>query len=149
MFHYQIALMEYLALWKNFADAVKEGDGERIIRCWKFIFPYLFNDGIHSKKYNLEAFYLVLQLNCLLSEKDAYSLMWNRTCRSKNGKGIYFIFTYLVGAKHDILSSSHCKQSSQIFSILHEIFKWPQNDDLEKRNIERELISFRALELLF
>ncbi|XP_066924605.1 uncharacterized protein [Clytia hemisphaerica] len=46
MFHYQIALMEYLALWKNFADAVKEGDGERIIRCWKFIFIYLFNDGI-------------------------------------------------------------------------------------------------------
>ena len=83
--------MEYLALWENFCDGYREGDAERVIRCWKFLFPYLFQDAGHSKKYLIETFYIMLQLNCLLREQDAHSLMWNRFSKSKAGSGIFII----------------------------------------------------------
>ena len=38
MLAYQKALLEYGMLVVNFWDAVAEGDGERILRCWKFLY---------------------------------------------------------------------------------------------------------------
>ena len=32
MYNYQCSLLEYLMLWRNFTDAVSEGDGARIVR---------------------------------------------------------------------------------------------------------------------
>ena len=62
----------------NFHDAISEGDGARVLRCWKFVLPYLRKDGAGSRKYDLEGLYIMFQSNALLSSKDAYSLAWNR-----------------------------------------------------------------------
>lgn len=46
MFDYQCAVLEYGMLILNFRDAISEGDGERIIRCWKFFLLYMKNDRL-------------------------------------------------------------------------------------------------------
>ena len=41
MLCYQRSLLDYGMLILNFFDAISEGDGERVIRCWKFFLMYL------------------------------------------------------------------------------------------------------------
>ena len=74
-------------LWRNFGDAVSEGDGDCIVRCWKFLLLYLKADGDSSRKYCLEALYFLCQINCLLSQREAYRLVWNRSVKMKTGLG--------------------------------------------------------------
>ncbi|XP_028413964.1 uncharacterized protein LOC114536823 [Dendronephthya gigantea] len=59
MFNYQSSVLEVGLLLANFYDAVTEGDGQRLIRCWKFMLPYFKEDGQSSKKYAREAFFLL------------------------------------------------------------------------------------------
>ena len=84
-FNYQSSFLEVGMLLKNFYDAISEGDGGRVVRCWKFMLPYLKEDGASSRKYALEAFYLLLQVNCLLSPQSAHRLTWNRFYKLKPG----------------------------------------------------------------
>ena len=87
MYNYQCSLLEYLMLLGNFQDAVSEGDGSRITRCWKFFLLYLKADGASSRKYCLECLYLLFQINCLLSPRESYRLVWNRSVKRKTGLG--------------------------------------------------------------
>ena len=87
MFSYQKALLEYGTLILNFWDAISEGDGERIMRCWRFFLLYLRSDGQSTGKYSLEALYLICQINALLSPQAAHRLIWNRSIKNKDGPG--------------------------------------------------------------
>ena len=78
MLSYQKALLEYGMLVLNFWDAIAEGDGERILRCWKFFLMYLKHQGGSATKYSLEALYLIFQVYALLSPQAAHRLIWNR-----------------------------------------------------------------------
>ena len=64
-----------------------EADGERILRQWKYMLLYFRADGQGSTKYALESFYILLQYYALLSPRDASRLIWNRSVKSKHGKG--------------------------------------------------------------
>ena len=55
MYNYQSSFLEVGLLAKNFFDAISEGDGARVVRCWKFMLQYLRHDGAGSRKYALEA----------------------------------------------------------------------------------------------
>ena len=87
MFSYQCALLEYGCILLNFYDAVSEGDGMRVIRGWKFMLPYLKQDGASSRKYALEALYLLFQVYAMLSPRDSHRLIWNRFHKPKFGLG--------------------------------------------------------------
>ena len=87
MLNYQCSLLEYGMLQLHFHDAISEGDGARVLRCWKFMMPYLHKDGASSRKYALECLYLIFQYYALLSPKDAHSLIWNRFHKAKTGLG--------------------------------------------------------------
>ncbi|XP_028390741.1 uncharacterized protein LOC114515642 [Dendronephthya gigantea] len=87
MYNYQCSLLEYLMLLKNFQDGVSEGDGARILRCWKIFLLYLKADGPSSRKYCLEGLYLLFQVNCLLPARESYRLIWNRSVKKKSGLG--------------------------------------------------------------
>ena len=87
MYNYQCNLMDHGMLYLNFTDAIAEGDGDRVIRCWKFLLLHFFADGNKSTKYALEALYLLLQQLCLLSPRQAYCQKWNRTINNHNAKG--------------------------------------------------------------
>ncbi|XP_078363701.1 uncharacterized protein LOC144647887 [Oculina patagonica] len=86
MFNYQCSFLEYGMLILNFFDAIKEGDGKRIFRCWKFQLPYLRMDP-GSTKYALEALGMIFQVHALLSPKSSHELIWNRTAQLKSGLG--------------------------------------------------------------
>ncbi len=78
MFNYQCFLLVIGMLILNFYDAVLEGDGMCVVRCWKYMLPYLKNDGTSSRKYALEALYLLCQIHGILSQRDGHRLIWNR-----------------------------------------------------------------------
>jgi hypothetical protein len=51
------------------------------------VLSYLKEDGQRSKKYALEAFFLLCQINSLLSQQAAHLLIWNRFYKLKPGHG--------------------------------------------------------------
>lgn len=68
----------------EFTDAWREGDGERIVRCWG-VFLLHFHAAKRTK-YALEAFRLKLQLASLPSLL-AHQLKWNRFVNTHGGLG--------------------------------------------------------------
>ena len=86
MFAYQKALLDYGMLILNFWDAISEGDGGRILRCWKFFLMYLKHQGASATKYSLEALYLMFQVYALLSPRAAHRLVWDRVVKTKYGR---------------------------------------------------------------
>ena len=86
MLAYQKALLDYGMLILNFWDTIKEGDGERLLRCWKFFLMYLKQGG-SATKYSLEGLYLMFQYHALLSPQAAHRLMWNIFVKNTPGVG--------------------------------------------------------------
>ena len=86
MFNYNSALLCEGLFFMNFLDAVSEGDGERIIRQYKYLMLLCKADGTHSTKYALESLYQLLLVHGL-SEKEAEKLMWNRGVNNHGGPG--------------------------------------------------------------
>ena len=87
MLNYQTSLLDIGLILLNFFDAVSEGDGKRVFRCWKFMLSYLKNDGSRSRKYALEGLYLICQFYAILSLRDAHRLIWNKFHKGKYGMG--------------------------------------------------------------
>lgn len=63
-------------LLAEFKDAVKEGDGPRVIRCWKFLLP-IFR-AARRKNYAIQAFTLLAKRYVLLSPRLQQQLVWSR-----------------------------------------------------------------------
>ena len=70
---------------RNLSDASKEGDGDRLIRCWKFFMLHFKANGHH--KYAIEAFNLLAQINATLTPQMSHRLVYNRTCNLEGGEG--------------------------------------------------------------
>ena len=72
----------------EFEDAIREGDGNRICRCWQF-FLLLFK-ATGRKNYSIEAFTLLVQLHFFFSPRMAAQLKWSRTVNvhGRPGKNI-------------------------------------------------------------
>ena len=70
---------------RNFSDASKEGDGDRLVRCWKFLMLHFKANG-HTK-YSVEAFNLLAQIYATLSPQMSHRLVYNRTCNVRGGVG--------------------------------------------------------------
>jgi len=63
-------------LWLNMEDAVKLGDGERLMLCYKFMYLYCKDVGFHKYAYGLLE--TVVQAEYLLPPRYANDLVWNR-----------------------------------------------------------------------
>ena len=73
---YAVDLMSLGLLWHGFHDAVREGDGDRIMRYWRFLMPVFNQCG--RRNYASEAFKLLTQL-IVLSPRQVAELKWGRT----------------------------------------------------------------------
>ena len=82
---YASLVMGYGLMAENMHDACKEGDGDRLARCWKFLLLHFKGDG--RTKYALEAFRFIVETSGLLSPRKAHQAKWNRTCNPKGGCG--------------------------------------------------------------
>jgi len=75
-------------LLMEFIDSIKEGDGERILRCWKYMLLYF--KVSHKVKYSIEAFHLLAHYHYIYSERLCRQLLCSRTINvhGKPGKNI-------------------------------------------------------------
>lgn len=73
VFNYNTALLAEGLFFLNFLDAVKEGDGGRITRQYKYLMLLCKSDDPNNTKYALESFYQLLLVNGALSEKRGRS----------------------------------------------------------------------------
>ena len=72
-------------LIRDAEDSVKEGDGERLVRVWKFL-TFLFRlRGCH--KYALAGLRLLASKEGLLTPRKSHQLVWNRFAGLKQGPG--------------------------------------------------------------
>ena len=72
---YAIQVLQFCLLHAEFVDAVREGDGDRVIRCWRFLLP-LFKSAARVN-YSKEAINLLTQL-LVLSPRLAHQITWSR-----------------------------------------------------------------------
>ena len=63
-------------LYLEFRDAIKEGDGLRVLRCWKYLL--LLFKASQRKNYSLEAFNLLCQFYNYLPPTMAQQLLYSR-----------------------------------------------------------------------
>ena len=71
-----------------FTDVIREGDGTRILRCWKY-FMLIFREA-KRKNYSIEAFTMLAQQKFLFSPRMSKQLLWCRTVNvhGRPGKNI-------------------------------------------------------------
>lgn len=87
VFNYNCSLLTDTFLFFNFLDAIKEGDGERILRQYKYIMLYCKADGAHSTKYSLECLYQFFLVYAVLSPRDSERFTWNRSVNNTGKRG--------------------------------------------------------------
>ncbi len=75
-------------LYMEFSDAIREGDGTRILRCWRYLMLVFKSSG--RKNYSIEAFSLLAQYHFLFTERMRMQLLWSRTVNvhGRPGKNI-------------------------------------------------------------
>ena len=63
----------------EFCDAIREGDGQRIIRCWKFMLVY--SRSMNHYKYALEVARFIVDVKVLLPPQLAQQVLWSRVVK--------------------------------------------------------------------
>jgi L1 cell adhesion molecule like protein len=76
VYNYTHQVLVLLLLQMNHNNAINLGDGERVIRLYKFF--YLYFKISNCPKYAYATLELLAQVNGLLTPRMAYSLTWNR-----------------------------------------------------------------------
>ncbi|KAL5509146.1 hypothetical protein EMCRGX_G004456 [Ephydatia muelleri] len=69
----------------EFKDGIREGDGNRVLRCWKYFL--LFYHATKHKYYCIEAFNLQMQYYYILPKRYAEQMLWGRFINSEGGPG--------------------------------------------------------------
>lgn len=83
VFNYSCAALSMCLLLRDFQDARRHGDGERIIKLYKFLLLYFKLAG--KTKYSYHSLRLLAQVNIILSPRLAHQLTWNR-CVNNAGR---------------------------------------------------------------
>jgi len=81
VFLYALQVLNLVLLWHGFDDAIREGDGDRILTYYKFIL-HVFKAG-RCFNYCKEVVILLTQYHCLFSERQAAQLKWSRYINTK------------------------------------------------------------------
>ena len=85
IYNYARVLCHFGSLVMEFRDAWHEGDGERVLRCWKLFLPHFKVAG--CTKYSLEALKLQINRGITFSPNLAHQVMWNRFVNVRGGAG--------------------------------------------------------------
>lgn len=85
VYDYTSKMLSLGMFYLEFCDSIKEGDGDRVLRCWKFLLP-IFKCA-RRKNYALEAFYLLYQYYYVLPPQTAERLIWSRFVNTHGQRG--------------------------------------------------------------
>ncbi len=84
VYNYSRVLCHYIALVTEFLDGWSEGDGERVLRCWKVFLMHFYSD--RRTKYAFEALRLQFQLVSLPPHLVS-QMTWDRFVNTHGGNG--------------------------------------------------------------
>lgn len=115
-------------------DAIKEGDGNRLMRCYKVVLLFMYK--FKHTKYAYVLLLLFAKLYALLPEKEAESLIHNRFVNKKRKKGgnipldlhmehfNLFLKTLLqaMGGKITEAAAQRCAKSMTVLDELRDAF---------------------------
>ena len=73
---YSQLLISVGLLYLEFCDGIKEGDGTRVLRCWRYMF--LIFKCTERINYSIEAFTMLAQHHFLFSQRQSHQLIWGR-----------------------------------------------------------------------
>ena len=85
---YSVQVLRLGCLFMEFADAIREGDGEHVLRCWRYLMPIFLSSG--CRNYACESANMLLQYSYALSPTLANDLLWSRfvNVHGRPGKNI-------------------------------------------------------------
>ena len=85
VYSYGCELLSLGLFFLEYSDAIHEGDGNRVLRCWR----YLLLIFIASRRinYSIEALNMLYQYHFLLPPKQAHQLIWERFINTKGHPG--------------------------------------------------------------
>lgn len=82
---YALDFLSLGLLWVAFRDAIKEGDGNRLLLHWKLLLVVF--KSANRPNYGKEAVKLLIQQKHILSERKCMELMWSRTVNTRGRIG--------------------------------------------------------------
>ena len=82
---YAIQIISMGCFYMEYSDAIREGDGERILRCWRYLLPIFWNSG--RTNYANEVLNMLFQHDFSLSPRHATDLLWGRSINVHGRKG--------------------------------------------------------------
>jgi len=85
IYSYAINLLTLGSIYLEFRDAIKEGDGLRVLRCYRYMLPMFVSSG--RKNYAIETLNLLLQHGFLLSSHLAEELIWGKFINTQRQAG--------------------------------------------------------------
>ena len=100
VYSYATNLLTLGCFYMEFRDAIKEGDGLRVLRCYRYMLPMFVSSG--RRNYAIETLNLLLQHDFLLSPRLAEELIWGR-----------FINTHGQAGKN-ISNDLHCEHLNRL-----------------------------------
>lgn len=88
VYEYSRQLLSIGCLYLEFADGIREGDGIRVYRCWKYLLPIF--KGSNRTNYSIEALTLLNQCEFKLTPRQSDELKWSRfiNCSGVQGRNI-------------------------------------------------------------
>ena len=60
----------------EYEDAIREGDGNHVLQCWRYLLPIFKASG--RTNYSIEAVTMLTQHQFTLTPRQAAELQWNR-----------------------------------------------------------------------
>ena len=85
IYNYHKSRMQLGLLFMNIEDSIKEGDGNRLLNCYKLVLLLVYR--FKHTKYAYAILLLLAQNNGLLSEAESLSLISNRFANYKGTPG--------------------------------------------------------------
>ena len=85
LYNYHSAKLTFGLILSDINDAIREGDGDRLIELYKMALPIYYSQG--KTKYQYTTLLLLVKTEALLSKLQAFRLKWNRFCNTKGRKG--------------------------------------------------------------
>lgn len=73
---YAKLLLSIGLIYWEYCYAIKEGDGLRVLRCWRYMLPMFIS--CRRRNYAIESMQILLQVDYLLSPREAAELVWSR-----------------------------------------------------------------------
>ena len=85
LFNYHSAKLTFGLILADINDAIREGDGDRLLQLYKMALRIYYSHG--RTKYQYTTLLLLVKTETLLSKLQTSRLTWNRFCNTKGRKG--------------------------------------------------------------